>query len=65
MDGADTEQLLLHKLARRTGGNPVLRSVLKVGNATDPRAQREDLGDASVYAGQPGIANLKRITEFR
>ncbi|MEM8600677.1 MAG: zinc-dependent metalloprotease [Bacteroidota bacterium] len=61
IDDADDERPLLHEIVRRTETDPTLRYVRQAVIATDPRAQNEDLGDDAVYAGELGLANLKRI----
>ncbi len=59
----DSEKPLTGEVARRAVDDPRLRFVMEAGNATDPRAQREDLGDDAVLAGQYGLANLERVVE--
>jgi hypothetical protein len=61
LDAPDAERVRLNELAQRANDDPRLRYVAQAGNATDPRAQREDLGDDPVYAGELGLANLERI----
>ncbi len=57
----DAERPTLNRMAQRANADPQLRFVREAGNATDPRAQREDLGDDAVKAGTYGLANLRRI----
>ena len=59
----EAERPMLNRMAQRANDDPRLRFVLEAGNATDPRAQNEDLGDDAVYAGELGLANLRRITD--
>jgi len=63
LDSPDAERARLNELAQRANDDPRLRYVAQAGNATDPRAQREDLGDDPVYAGELGLANLQRIAD--
>ena len=59
----DAERSRLNEMAQRANDDPRLRYVFQAVNATDPRAQNEDLGDDAVLAGQYGLANLRRITD--
>ena len=59
----DAEREMLNAMAQRANDDPRLRYVAQAGNATDPRAQREDLGDDPVLAGEYGLANLQRIAD--
>ena len=61
--GLETEaqEPLLDEILEEAEDDPRLRFVLESGDALDPRAQNEDLGDDPVVAGQYGIANLKRV----
>lgn len=58
----EAERPLLNRMAQRANDDPRLRYVAQAVNATDPRAQNEDLGDDAVLAGTYGLANLERIT---
>ena len=62
-DGLSTEEQepMLDAILAEGEDDPRLRFVLESGDALDPRAQNEDLGDDPVAAGLLGIANLQRV----
>ena len=57
----DEQEPLLDEILEAGVADARLRFVLESGDALDPRAQNEDLGDDPVAAGLLGIANLRRV----
>jgi Met-zincin/Domain of unknown function (DUF5117)/Domain of unknown function (DUF5118) len=57
----ESERTVINQWIKEKASNPIYRFGRQRGQATDPHAQTEDLGDNSIRASEYGIKNLKRI----